>query len=111
LEPQLPKEVANDRHLALEKGERGERARRRLRTAVYRVSTVHDVVVRRHRAGDKLPGQEGYRLSPHWRRGHWKMQAYGEGLSLRRRILIAPYPVNQPGGSTPGDVTAYHDRR
>jgi hypothetical protein len=32
--------------------------------------------------------------SPHWRRGHWRMQAYGPGMTLRRRVLIRPVLVN-----------------
>jgi hypothetical protein len=31
---------------------------------------------------------------PHWRRGHWREQAHGPRLSLRKRILIRPTLVN-----------------
>lgn len=30
------------------------------------------------------------RRSPHWRRGHWRMQPYGEGRACRKQIFIAP---------------------
>lgn len=36
----------------------------------------------------------------HWRRGHWRQQAYGEKWSLRKLIWVMPVLVNaaQPGG-------------
>lgn len=36
----------------------------------------------------------GGTVAPHWRRGHWREQAYGQRLSLRKRILIRPTLVN-----------------
>jgi hypothetical protein len=33
-------------------------------------------------------------LAPHWRRGHYRMQAYGPGLSQRRRIAVPAVLVN-----------------
>jgi len=32
---------------------------------------------------------------PHWRRGHWKMQACGPNLSQHRRLFIKPVLVNR----------------
>ena len=42
---------------------------------------------------DKIVSSErgeptGRKVAPHWRRGHWRMQPYGEKSSLRKRILI-----------------------
>lgn len=39
-------------------------------------------------------------LATHWRRGHWRNQAYGEKQSLRRLIWIEPTLV-KPGQSAP----------
>jgi hypothetical protein len=36
----------------------------------------------------------GRHLAPHWRRGHYRMQAYGPGLSQRRRIAVPAVLVN-----------------
>lgn len=40
---------------------------------------------------------------PHWRRGHWKMQAHGPQHSLRKRILIRPVFVR--GFAFTGDMS------
>jgi hypothetical protein len=32
---------------------------------------------------------------PHWRRGHWKMQAHGPGLTQHKRLFIKPVIVNR----------------
>jgi hypothetical protein len=37
----------------------------------------------------------GRHLSAHWRRGHWRRQAYGPKSGLRRFQWIAPYHVGQ----------------
>lgn len=39
-------------------------------------------------------GETGRTLKPHWRRGHWRIQAYGEGKLLRKRIFIHAVFVN-----------------
>jgi hypothetical protein len=39
-------------------------------------------------------GDSDLHRRPHWRRGHWKMHAYGPARSLRKRILIKPVLVN-----------------
>lgn len=46
-------------------------------------------------------------VAPHWRRGHWREQAHGEGLSLRKRILIKPVLVNARSASHPMDVPGH----
>lgn len=35
----------------------------------------------------------GESVRSHWRRGHWRMQAHGVGMGLRKRIRIAPVLV------------------
>ena len=43
----------------------------------------------------------------HWRRGHWRFQRHGEGLSERRRIWIKPVLVgagHHDGSELPGHV-------
>jgi hypothetical protein len=49
----------------------------------------------------------GVHVRPHWRRGHWRRQAFGTGLTQRKLIAIKPVLVNQsdltavnPQGST-----------
>lgn len=37
----------------------------------------------------------GRTLSPHWRAGHWRMQAHGQGMSLRKELFIEPVFVNE----------------
>jgi hypothetical protein len=39
-------------------------------------------------------GSGGWRQRMHRRRGHWKMQAYGPGRSLRKRIFVQSYMVH-----------------
>lgn len=39
----------------------------------------------------------------HWRRGHWRRQAHGEGRSLRKLIWLMPILVN-PGGGGDADI-------
>lgn len=40
-------------------------------------------------------GGTGFAKKPHWREGHFAMQPYGEGLSLRKRIFRKPVFVNR----------------
>ena len=46
-------------------------------------------------------------VRPHWRRGHWRWQAYGVALALRKRILIKPVMVGaaeHDGTPLPGHI-------
>lgn len=36
----------------------------------------------------------GGTVTPHWRKGHWREQAHGPRLTLRKRVLIRPTLVN-----------------
>ena len=51
-----------------------------------------------HLVGEEIAssaeGVSGGTVAPHWRRGHWREQAHGPRLSLRKRILIKPMLVN-----------------
>lgn len=42
-------------------------------------------------------------VRPHWRRGHWRRQAHGEGLKLRRIIWIMPTIVRAGEQATPSE--------
>jgi hypothetical protein len=42
----------------------------------------------------KDPDGPHYKLNPHWRKGHFKMQPYGKKKKLRKEIWVDPYPVN-----------------
>jgi hypothetical protein len=37
-------------------------------------------------------------ISPHWRRGHWRNQPFGEKLSEKKLIWIKPTIVNKEKG-------------
>ena len=39
-------------------------------------------------------GNGGWTVSPHWRRGHWRWQACGQGRQERRRVAIPSVLVN-----------------
>lgn len=41
-----------------------------------------------------LDSGEGGGLAPHWRRGHFRMQAYGTGKQQRKLIFIAPVLIH-----------------
>lgn len=38
-------------------------------------------------------------IRPHWRRGHWRQQPYGEELKKKKIIWIRPTLVSQDKGS------------
>jgi len=42
------------------------------------------------RVGDAPPGRE---MSPHWRKGYFRMQPHGIGKTLRKRIFIRPVMI------------------
>jgi len=37
----------------------------------------------------------GRHVKPHWRRGHWRMQAHGHQFSLRKRLFVKPLMVRK----------------
>lgn len=48
------------------------------------------------------PAGPGATPSRHWRRGHWRRHAYGEGLKLRKRLWIRPVVVSPNASDAPG---------
>lgn len=40
------------------------------------------------------PSETGISPRSHWRRGHWRSQAYGEGMLLRKTLWIEPVYIN-----------------
>ena len=90
----LEKECQRDIGLSKERSERGERAKKRLETAVQIVGFHRSIKLTKHTRS--IPGEPtGIEVSPHWRKGHWRMQACGVGLSERKRILVPPVFVRQ----------------
>lgn len=92
----LPKEVESDRRLARESTPRGERARGRLPLAMQVANFNQEIKLHHSRiegSGGEASEPSGRQMSPHWRRGHWRMQAHGEGKALRKRVFIAPVLV------------------
>lgn len=91
-EPQFKKAFERDRQLASEKTTRGERARERLGTAIQIVSFKQTVKLHDHPPLPKgQPGEPtGCEMTPHWRRGHWRMQRVGKGRAEVKRVLVKP---------------------
>lgn len=108
--PAFPKALKVDESYAKEEGERGQKARVRVRRALHRVDFTRPIVIRRTTPpnGESVP--TGKTVKAHWVRGHWKMQPHGKGMSERKRILIAPYLTHAEEGPLKS-VTAYVDRR
>lgn len=48
----------------------------------------------------------GRRARPHWRRGHWRRQPFGEKRALRKLIWVMPVMV-QHGGEGEADGHLY----
>lgn len=111
--PVLEAEYHRDRHLSKENSDRGMRAKERAATAMQLVEFDHTVeyvrVERKHNGAGEPTGKE---KPPHWRRGHWRMQACGPKLSERKRILIPPVMVRPDlfAGDVANTTTQYVDR-
>jgi hypothetical protein len=59
-----------------------------------------------------VSGHVGYHVHPHWRSGHYRMQRYGVGNLLRKRIRIKPVMVNKHRfGGSPANTTAMYEVR
>ncbi len=62
---------------------------------IYGLAKAPTPLVRYVGSTDQLPGEQpGWKVKPHCRRGHYRMQKHGPGLTLRTRIRIAPVFVN-----------------
>ena len=91
----FPKDVESDRRLAQEQTERGERARERLPLHAMLVAFKREVVLHKTEGGHPSGDPTGREVGCHWRRGHYAMQPYGPGSSLRKRILRLPVLVRE----------------
>ncbi len=81
--------------VARKKGrERKEVAEIDLLTHPLRFAFAEDVVVFQREPGEERNGVGGWTVTPHWRRGHWRLQPCGPGRSERRRIAIPSVLVN-----------------
>lgn len=96
----FPKEVDRDRKLSKEVSNRGFDARQRVKQAVQVTTFSQEVRLHRVSEGrksthdpDQDPNAEKREVSPHWRKGYWRMQACGEKWSERKRIFIPPVLV------------------
>jgi len=45
--------------------------------------------------GDSIGGDLVGNVRPHWRKGHWRMQAHGPSNGLRKRVFIKPIMVKK----------------
>lgn len=95
----LPKEVERDRKTGREHSERGLRARRRVSLALQVATFAQEIALHRSESSQSHPESEsnptGRAMPPHWRRGHWRMQAWGPKLCFRKRVLIPPVMVRK----------------
>src|SRR5207249_3331164 len=80
------------------KNKRGvQEAERNLRLAPQLYGFPQEVVLYDAEPSSSVRTSEGSTEAmrhPHWRHGHWKMQAYGPGCSQHKRIFIKPVFVN-----------------
>ena len=76
--------------LAVERKARTEG--KRIIPALLRAKWVGDCLLRARKEGH-IHGElgNGYHVSPHWTRAHWRNQPHGPGRNLRRLIWILPY--------------------
>lgn len=100
----LPAEAASDTRLAREFTPRGARAKVRLAEQPKLISFAQ--VVKLHDSKSGASGHSGAEMPFHWRRGHWRMQAYGARMQLRRRLYIAPCMVREDKLTVPASETS-----
>lgn len=84
----LPKEVERDKSLCRRTDEIGLKARRRVALAVQQVHFSQEIKLHKTKRASSSGDPTGRSMPPHWRRGHWRMQAFGPERSLHKRILI-----------------------
>ena len=82
--------------VARKRGTRIAETELELRLALQLYGFDQGIVLHDEARSSGEPNEEGdAHRRPHWRRGHWKMHAYGPGRSQRKRILIKPVMVNK----------------
>lgn len=84
-----------DRKLSFSKTEK-ERAKVETKIKSFGFSKIHFVGTSYKRTNNK--DLNSNTVSPHWRRGHWRNQKYGENLSQSKLIWIMPTIVNKDKG-------------
>lgn len=66
-----------------------------LLTLPMRYAFAEEVVLyQREAVSSEVNGKGGWTVTPHWRRGHYRLQPCGPGRSERRRIVIPSVLVN-----------------
>jgi len=83
--------------LARKRGQDVEKADMEVQMMPVRYAFAQEVTLyRREQATDHQEAGEsgGWTVSPHWRRGHWRLQPFGPGRSERRRVAIPSVLVN-----------------
>jgi len=73
-------------------------ARLALRDARELVIQDLDLILAQAPPADPEDPQGLWKVRPHRRRGHWKMQVHGAGRALRKRIYVPSYLVNVAPG-------------
>ena len=76
------------------KGHKADRARRLLENTVTRIDFEQDVIFFDNQSSGAMSTGIGAAKRPHWRRGHFRRQRFGEGHSKRQLIFIRPCFVN-----------------
>lgn len=93
--PSYHRRLQHFAEVASKKGrERKEVADIDLLTHPLRFAFAEDVVVFQREPGEERNGVGGWTVTPHWRRGHWRLQPCGPGRSERWRIAIPSVLVN-----------------
>lgn len=82
---------------AQKKGDKAAEQEQQLKVSttpiIYEIN--QEVAIFREERGERQPGEAtGRHVSPHWRRGHWRTQRFGEGLSQSKKIPIPAVLVN-----------------
>ena len=84
--------------LAVKRGqEQAEKAEIELRTLPVQYAFAQDVTLYHRELGEVHEGANGiggWTVTPHWRRGHWRLQPCGPGRQERRRVAIPAVLVN-----------------
>jgi len=95
--------------LARKRGREVEKADLEVRLVPVRYAFAQEVTLYRKErdTGQHRAGESGWTVSPHWRRGHWRWQAFGPGRQERRRVAIPSALVNgHLFMGTPADTVA-----
>lgn len=74
--------------------QKAEAISRQIRVVPIRYSLEQEQLVRADVDKTPSPHPHSKTMVPFWRMGHFRMQAYGEKFSLRKRIFIRPVLVN-----------------